>query len=394
MTDPPTIVKVSNHIPDDFKFSILSKLPIKSLVRFRCVRKSWSLLFKNLYFMNMYRNNFISNNNFSYVDHSCLTLDLEEPIYELRDALYSRSGERFENKVKLDWPPPFHEDDQGIRLLGYTAANDTLCLYQGFKIPKVVFWNLTTKEFKVLPSSPLEFTPPSYETVFISIHGFGYDPISDDHKVIRHAAHILSFTDSEGCYFPPHDSLWEVYSLRSNSWRKLDVDMPTGYLTSGSRVYKNGVCHWWDEREACLVSFDLSRDVFFRTSLPLYVDDDYDFDLVDRRFMVLNGSVACISTYETSNVNTPTAFNVSLLGELGVKESWTKLFVYGPLPCIDHPIGAGNKGDIFFRSKEDELVRFDMSTQMIEKLGIKHVLYIEILLYKEVLLPIGGQKNV
>ena len=66
----------------------------------------------------------------------------------------------------------------------------------------------------------------------------------------------------------------------------------------------------------------------------------------------------------------------------------------GPLPCIDHPIGAGNKGDIFFRSKEDELVRFDMSTQMIEKLGIKHVLYIEILLYKEVLLPIGGQKNV
>jgi hypothetical protein len=67
MIDPPTIEKVSNHIPDDFKFSILSKLPLKSLVRFRCVRKSWSLLFKNLYFMNMYRNNFISNNNFSYV---------------------------------------------------------------------------------------------------------------------------------------------------------------------------------------------------------------------------------------------------------------------------------------------------------------------------------------
>jgi hypothetical protein len=165
----------------------------------------------------MYRNNFISNNNFSYVDHSCLTLDLEEPTYELHDALFSHSGERFENKVKLDWPPPFDEDDQGIRMLGYTAPDDTLCLYQGFKIPKVVFWNLTTKEFKVLPSSPLEFTPPSYETVFISLHGFGYDPISDDHKVIRHAAYILSFTDSEGCYFPPHDSFWEVYSLRSNS---------------------------------------------------------------------------------------------------------------------------------------------------------------------------------
>jgi len=58
------------------------------------------------------------------------------------------------------------------------------------------------------------------------------------------------------------------------------------------------------------------------------------------------------------------------------------------LPCTYNPIGAGNKGDIFFRSKDEELVRFDMSTQMIEKLGIKDVLYIETLLYKEVLLPI------
>jgi len=240
--DPQTIEKVSNHhILDDFMFSILSKLPLKSLVRFTCVRKSWSILFENTYFMNMYRLNFASNKNYSYVDDSCLTFDFVEPSYEHHYALFSHTGEWFENKVKLDWPPPFHEDDQGIGMLGYTAANNTLCLYQGFKIPKVVFWNLTTKEFKVLPSSPFEFTPPSYETVFISFHGFGYDPVSDDHKVIRHAAHILNFTDSEG-YLPPHDSLWEVYSLRSNSWRKLDVDMPTGYL-SGSRVYKNGVCH-------------------------------------------------------------------------------------------------------------------------------------------------------
>jgi len=97
--------------------------------------------------------------------------------------------------------------------------------------------------------------------------------------------------------------------------------MPSGYLTSGSRVYKNGVCHWWDEHEASLVSFYLSKDVFFRTPLPLYVDDHSDFELVDRRFVMLNGSVACISSYETSYANTPTAFHVSLLGELGVKES-------------------------------------------------------------------------
>ena len=90
---------------------------------------------------------------------------------------------------------------------------------------------------------------------------------------------------------PPHDSLWEVYSLRSNSLRKLDVDMPTDYLTSGSRVYKNGVCHWWDEHEACLGSFDLSKDVFFRTPLPLYVDMLYIESLLYKEVLLPIGGL-------------------------------------------------------------------------------------------------------
>jgi hypothetical protein len=83
-----------------------------------------------------------------------------------------------------------------------------------------------------------------------------------------------------------------------------------------------------DDHDACLASFDLSKDVFFRTPLPSYVDDHYDFELADRHLVVLKGSVACISTYETSYANTPTNFHVSLLGELGVTESWTKFCVW------------------------------------------------------------------
>jgi len=54
--------KVSTFIHDDITFSILSKLPLKSLKRFECVRKSWSLLFENPLFMNLVRNNFLSDN--------------------------------------------------------------------------------------------------------------------------------------------------------------------------------------------------------------------------------------------------------------------------------------------------------------------------------------------
>lgn len=40
--------KVSNqNIPDDLAFSIMSKLPLKSLKPFGCCCKSWRLLFEN-----------------------------------------------------------------------------------------------------------------------------------------------------------------------------------------------------------------------------------------------------------------------------------------------------------------------------------------------------------
>jgi hypothetical protein len=64
---------------------------------------------------------------------------------------------------------------------------------------------------------------------------------------------------------------------------------------------------------------------------------------------MLNGSIASISWY----LHTST-FHISVLGELGVKESWTKLFVVGPLPYIAYPIGDGKNGHIFFRKKKME----------------------------------------
>jgi hypothetical protein len=53
------------------------------------------------------------------------------------------------------------------------------------------------------------------------------------------------------------------------------------------------------------------------------------------------------------------------LGELGVKESWTKLFIVGFIPCLEYPICAGKKENILFRKKDGKLVWFDLSTRMI-----------------------------
>jgi len=83
------------------------------------------------------------------------------------------------------------------------------------------------------------------------------------------------------------------------------------------------------------------------------------------------------------------------LGELGVKESWTKLFVVGPLTCsLVCPISVGNKNNIFFREDDFELSWYDLSTQKIEKIGVKGESFLShLVIYKENLLPFGAMKS-
>jgi len=83
-------------------------------------------------------------------------------------------------------------------------------------------------------------------------------------------------------------------------------------------------------------------------------------------------------------------FHISILGELGVMESWTKLFIVGPLHCLEYPIGAGNKGDILIRKKDNELAWFDLSTGMINEIGVTAEIDCKIVFHKESYLPIGG----
>ena len=171
-----THVQVSNHVPDDIVFSILSKLPFKSLKRFECVSQSWSLLFDNSYFMTMYRNYLLVKDRSYYDGASVLiqtTQDDDAGYHDYKNVLNSLSGERCENMVKLDWPnppfqeidlPPFNDSllvdaylayDTRFEMLGSVGINGTICLYCNRGTP-LSFWNPVTHEFKSIPPSPIK----------------------------------------------------------------------------------------------------------------------------------------------------------------------------------------------------------------------------------------------
>jgi len=378
--------KVSNSIPDHLAPSILSNLSMKSLKRFECVCKSWALLFQTPYFISLFHRRFFSNNHSYHDDTSIL---LYQAINDNEPVLYSLSGERFENRAKIDWPNPLHEDNPKFQISGSSSINGIFCLISYFQPNiRVVLWNPATQELKVVPTSPIEFE--SYMNVEISKHGFGYDCVRDDYKVIRR---VLCSPKSDINVMLPEDTtydpFWEIYNLRSNSWRKLKFDFPVDCEEKG--VCLNGVFHWWglnviiddEDDEAYLLSFDLSIEVFYVTPI-LLGEDSFDSGYVWRDLMVLNGSIALISNY--SNLDT---FHIFILGELGVKESWFKLFIVRPLACIECPIGVGKNASIFFTKEDGKLVYFDLSTEVIEELNFTgDEFWDKPIIYKESLLSI------
>ncbi|XP_058740613.1 putative F-box protein At3g16210 [Vicia villosa] len=378
--------KVSSYIHDDLRLSILSNLSLKTLKRFECVCKSWILLLENPNFVSLFRKSFLSNNRSYYDDWSIL---LHQDVTYDKSVMYSVSGERFENRAKLDWPNPFQEADPEFKISGSSSINGFFCLINN-SLPdtRVVLWNPTTEELKIVPRSPIEFIP--YIDYSAVQYGFGYDYIGDDYKVIRC---VLCFPKrgifDDSVFFNP---LWDIYSLKNNSWEQHEFDIPINY--EEDEVSIKGVIYWYGENEssddeddkddeAYIFSFDLSCEKFVITPLPL-TDASFDLDYVCRCLMVLNGSIALISNY--TNIHT---FHVAILGEIGVKESWFKLFIVPHLPCIRYPIGTGKSGEIFFIKEDGKLVYYDLSTRMMEEFSFQGDRFRgKIITYKENPIPI------
>ncbi|XP_058734460.1 F-box/kelch-repeat protein At3g06240-like [Vicia villosa] len=373
--------KVRNYIPNDISFDILSKLPMKSLKRFTCVCKFWANLFENHQLMKMYRKHLYLSN---YDDHhySRLLLKQTPASYEFdgNDNIFLFSGETFGNSIKLDWPPPFKENCRDIFIVGSTV-NGILCLCQGdgrgdtsWINQKVVLWCPYTEEFNVIPDGSFDRTilkafPP--DSVFddlpiiptiVNIHGFGYDPVTDDYKLIRYFCFFDDIKNSN----PNEETLWQIYSLKSNCWRDLQVKMPNHFWNNwfqevGYSMYFHGMCHWWGYEdyfgEEILVSFNLSDEVIIET--PFHSN----CGRFVKHLVVLHDSIAAIE-YGNSFY-----FFISILGEIGVEESWTRLYRIGPLPDME-PIGVGNNGDIFFSGWLEKIEKFNLNTELIEDTGI------------------------
>ncbi|GMI74199.1 CONSTITUTIVE EXPRESSER OF PR GENES 1, CONSTITUTIVE EXPRESSER OF PR GENES 30 [Hibiscus trionum] len=337
----------SAALPLDIIGGILCRLGVKDLLRLRCVSKAWRCLIDDPGFIKLHLSHSVKTNN---------NLSL---ILRIRcGGLFSIIFDSPETYQMLK--PPFDESDeeQGFDILG--SCNGLLGLVS--RKNEISLWNPSTRRSQMLPTARIRFSPPrlSFRVIF---YGFGYDPISDDYKLLR----LVQFNGRKGEAFA---SEVKVYSLKTNSWRRIK-ESPF-YLIAMRGVYgalANNALHWVGSEKpsdtlSLVVAFDLGTEEYRLVELPDRLGGQFCVSLYD-----MGGSLCVISTHWEVDV-----IDIWIMKEYGVKESWIKFISIQQFSCSYlfpniTPLFHFKNGDNVLLNVDGEMFVYNLRSKWANKLG-------------------------
>nr|GEZ08116.1 hypothetical protein [Tanacetum cinerariifolium] len=253
------------HVPHDIVSNhILPRLPAKSVCRFNCVSKEWhsfltSHMFKNKHnrmHVNDHQNNikllvFLKTEPFEFT-----TIDCEAP-----------SSDKVLTPTHRPLPPFEDTTPNNIHIL--TSFHGLVCLgiikdKCDVRYSYIILWNPLTNEYKRL--SKCIYPDEECNNIWDICSDFGlyYNCCEDDYKLL----YVNLFGDNV-C----------LYSLKSESWRKLDVFQHTSRLYVGrwsKGIYLNENLYFLQDHSNrnlnLIIRFDTKTKWFSKIQTP-NVDD-------------------------------------------------------------------------------------------------------------------------
>ncbi|KAF8016309.1 hypothetical protein BT93_H1730 [Corymbia citriodora subsp. variegata] len=365
---------MAENIPEDIIIDILLRLPAKSLTRFKCVCKQWwSLIsdpgFAKSHLQRLKSGDLIHSQRILIAD-ICGNYDrsyIATIDYEALD-----SGERrmvVPHRIKPFWDS-----------LNVVGSCDGLVCFLCRNI--FIIYSPTTREYNELPSSDLV---EDYECVHLpydhsTFHGFGYDPRSDDYKVVEGIHDYLLWTAA-------------IYSFKSRSWRRIyfPTEEESRFEVCDNGVYWNGALHWhismWYSTATAIISLDLSEEEFnWVLSVP-EVDED-------RRLMELGIHGTSLFIYSTACCTSTGRYIDSrieawITDEYRKGGSWTKWFSVDCLPAFLDitPLAYTRSRRIVFVINLNRVILFNLENNTYKDypIGINKFLYVKHAIYLETL---------
>ncbi|KAL4595695.1 hypothetical protein ACB092_12G109400, partial [Castanea dentata] len=297
--------KHEDDLPDEVVLDILARLPVKSLLRFRCVCKPWYSSIANPKFITTH----LLNHSHHHHHHHGYVIHIPWNIPEPSSGSSPSSGQvctltcdrTYETISEFRVPftfqsgfPHFVGSCNGILCFNFYRARGSNVFY---------LWNPSIRKFKRLPDNQ---SP-------IMIFGIGYDSQNNDFKVVGISR---IFATSK----PPPE--FGVYSLNLDSWKRVElgISLTPNFFYDNMLRYVDG-----QERHSAdmLLSFDVNSEKFKQLPLP---DDEGRGSCFMKFITSFKGKLALIK-FESGAQPHNTLCSIWVMREYGVIESWNKIRV-------------------------------------------------------------------
>lgn len=324
----------------DIITEILIRLPVKLIVKFRCVSKSWRALITSPKFVKDHLRLALKNKAYHKV------MWCHRPQIKIEECYLSSL---FDNSTTFSDVSALHP-----RLVSdglYTRVPDSIvvlgsvhglicligsvdgCIFQGYDDidterlvdiedfkEDLFLWNPSTRRYKKLPDHKPDYW---FDT---RVYGLGYDMLHDDYK----------FLGTFRGYQRLHCCKVQLYSLKSDSWKSLD-DLPSalsgGNLQGVSGTFVEGSLHWLSyttdgpDKRWNIISFNLADEKWGTLEKPCYEEGELVLWLG-----VIGSDLSLFVDCEGTHID------VWVMQKYAVQGSWNKKFI------IKYPDGVGLTG--------------------------------------------------
>ncbi|XP_074273790.1 F-box protein CPR1-like isoform X2 [Silene latifolia] len=314
-------------LPSDIITDILSRLPSKTLIRFKSVSKQWYSLINSPNFINLHlTQTLISQNSpnliISQFSLSSVTIsDENNPNFHLTEL--DHPLKHFCKTHNFSSYDPEHMP----QILG--SINGVVCISMYDK-SSVVLYNPSTKTHRFIPpftpspnTNPYSEINPEGTTVNVVVFGFGFDSVNGDYKLLRMIDTVMKSVLVYG--------ETSVYSLRNDSWKCVhDQTMMDEFLFQNSMgVFVNDVLHFIGvdgNLKPKVKCFDIRTETFLFMDLP-----NFDERFITHDIQELDGCLSVIVNCKKIDRSIAGHFALArvdlwVMKEYGNKESWFRLF--------------------------------------------------------------------
>ncbi|KAL5177005.1 F-box/kelch-repeat protein [Glycine soja] len=312
--------KHTQTLPLELIREVLLRLPVRSVLRFRCVCKSWLPLISDPQFRISHydlaaaptHRLLLRSNNF-YIESVDIEAELEKDSSAVHLILPPSSPPR--HRFEYDYYADSHDKPdilgscRGLILLYYPRNSDH------------IIWNPSLGVQKRLPYL-------AYDVTFCPLYGFGYDPSTDDYLLIVIGLHDSEHYkyDTDGSEDDECKGKCQIFSFKTDSWYIVDIFVPYkdlgGKFRAGSLF--GDILHWLvfskDKKVPVILAFDLVQRSF--SEIPLFDNFAMEKYGVDSLRRVMGG---CLSV--SCSVHDGATDEIWVMKEYKVQSSWTRSVV-------------------------------------------------------------------